>query len=130
MKKLLLLALLCAPIPWIGGFGQVNPSPREIAASVREYRKVHEAAIVGELTALLGLPNIAADEPDMRRNAALLKSMLEKRGFAVRFLEVAQRGPVIIGDLPAPSAGRSLVFYAHYDGQPVEAAGPVDSGLG
>jgi acetylornithine deacetylase/succinyl-diaminopimelate desuccinylase-like protein len=96
--------------------------PREIASSVREYRLAHETAIVGELTALLALPNIAADAADMHRNAAALKAMLERRGVGVRFLEVKDRGPIIIGSLPAPGATRTLVFYAHYDGQHVDAS--------
>ena len=106
------------------GLAALSPatSPRDIAASVREYRRAHEPAIVGELTTLLAMPNIAGDAADMGRNAALLKTMLERRGVAVQFLDVEHRGPIIVGSLPAPGATRTLVFYAHYDGQPVDAA--------
>jgi acetylornithine deacetylase/succinyl-diaminopimelate desuccinylase-like protein len=119
--QLLSAVLLCAAGAAAVGFQAAVP-PREIAALVREYRKANEPAIIGELTTLLAIPNIAADEANMRRNAALLRSMLERRGATVRFLEIPGRGPIILGDLPAPAAARTLVFYAHYDGQPVDPA--------
>src|SRR6187401_1718766 len=47
----------------------------------------HEKDIVGELRELLSLPNVATSDADMRANAALLVTMLEKRGVAARVLE-------------------------------------------
>jgi acetylornithine deacetylase/succinyl-diaminopimelate desuccinylase-like protein len=118
------LVVTCAVLASAAGIAALEPaaSPRAIADGVREYRRGHEAAIIGELTGLLSLPNVAADAAAMGRNAALLKSMLERRGISVRFLDVKDRGPIIIGNLPAPGATRTLVFYAHYDGQPVDPA--------
>ena len=118
------IVVTCAVLASAAGVVALEPaaSPRAIADSVRDYRRAHEAAIVSELTSLLALPNIAADAADMHRNAALLKAMLERRGVSVRFLDVKDRGPIIIGSLPAPGATRTLVFYAHYDGQPVDPA--------
>src|SRR5262249_31111191 len=37
-----------------------------------------------------------------------------------RLLEVAGAPPVVFGELPAPGATRTLIFYAHYDGQPLD----------
>jgi acetylornithine deacetylase/succinyl-diaminopimelate desuccinylase-like protein len=92
------------------------------AAKVREYRKANEHAIVGELVELLAIPNIATDLPNIQRNAEKLKSMLERRGFGVQFLPIAGRGPVIYAELKTPGAARTVMFYCHYDGQPVDPA--------
>ena len=38
-----------------------------------------------------------------------------------RFRKVAGTGaPVVVADLPAPDSKRTIAFYAHYDGQPVD----------
>jgi acetylornithine deacetylase/succinyl-diaminopimelate desuccinylase-like protein len=107
-------ALLTSPVD--------RPDAAAVAAQVREFRSAHEAAIVGELTGLLAIPNVASDTPNIRRNAALLEQMLARRGFRVALLPVAERGPVIVADLPAAGATRTVLFYAHYDGQPVDPA--------
>jgi acetylornithine deacetylase/succinyl-diaminopimelate desuccinylase-like protein len=96
------------------------PSPKELTAAVRSWRQAHEAEVLGELTALLAIPNLAADDADIRRNAALLVAMLERRGMTARLLESPGSPPAVLGELPAPGATRTVVFYAHYDGQPVD----------
>jgi len=108
-------------------WGQAR-TPASIAADTRAYRQAHEAAIVHELVDLLAIPNIASDEPNIRKNAALLQTMLERRGMRVRFFEIAKRGPIIFAELPAAGAARTIVFYAHYDGQPVDAQAWTGSG--
>lgn len=99
-----------------------GPAPSAVAAQVRAYRVAHEAAIVRELADLLAIPNIATDHANIRRNADALKAMLERRGVRVQFFPIAGRGPVVFGELPAPGATKTVVFYAHYDGQPVDEA--------
>jgi acetylornithine deacetylase/succinyl-diaminopimelate desuccinylase-like protein len=116
------------------GAAQAPPSPAAIAAAVREYRVAHEQPIIQELVDLLAMPNIASDEPNIRRNAERLRSMFERRGFGVRFAEIPTRGPIIFAELSAPGAARTVVFYAHYDGQPVDAkawtgTGPFEPAL-
>ena len=63
------------------GAAQGAPSPADIAKAVREYRVAHEQPIIQELVDLLAIPNIASDEPNIRRNADRLRVMLERRGF-------------------------------------------------
>ena len=89
--------------------------PRDIGAWVAS----HQGQIVRELVELLAIPNVAADRPNIRRNAAHLQAMFERRGFAVELLETAGN-PLVYAELKAPAATRTLLFYAHYDGQPVE----------
>jgi acetylornithine deacetylase/succinyl-diaminopimelate desuccinylase-like protein len=111
MRRCLLVALLAALSTAAG-----PPS------AARRYREAHERAIIDEFTALLSIPNVASDLGNMRRNAAHIRRMLEKRGIRSRLLEVEGGPPAIHGILRTPGARRTLLFYAHYDGQPVEPA--------
>ncbi|MEX0735284.1 MAG: M20/M25/M40 family metallo-hydrolase [Steroidobacteraceae bacterium] len=95
---------------------------RQALAAAAAHVAAHEEAIVGELRALLALPNVATSEADIRANAALLVKMLEKRGIAARVLETPGAPVAVFGELAAPGATRTLLFYAHFDGQPVEPA--------
>jgi acetylornithine deacetylase/succinyl-diaminopimelate desuccinylase-like protein len=90
-------------------------------AAARAYREHNEAAIVGEFAGLLSIPNLASDSIDIRRNADRLVQMLDARGFQnARLLAVPGAPPAVYGELPSPGAARTLVLYAHYDGQPLD----------
>jgi acetylornithine deacetylase/succinyl-diaminopimelate desuccinylase-like protein len=92
-----------------------------VRAATRAYREHNEAAIVGEFARLLAVPNLASDSANIRRNADLLIQMLQRRGFRdTRLLTVPGGPPAVYGELPAPNANRTLVLYAHYDGQPLD----------
>jgi acetylornithine deacetylase/succinyl-diaminopimelate desuccinylase-like protein len=95
---------------------------RATATQAREYAAANQHKIVRELTDLLAIPNFANDLPNITRNAEKLKAMLEARGVRVRFLPIEGRGPVVYGELPAPGATRTVIFYCHYDGQPTDPA--------
>jgi acetylornithine deacetylase/succinyl-diaminopimelate desuccinylase-like protein len=86
-----------------------------------------ERAAVGELVALLSLPNVATDQADIHRNAEYLRLAFERRGFQMEVVETSH-SPVVLGELRAPGSTRSLTFYAHYDGQPVIPSEWKDSG--
>ena len=88
-------------------------------ASVRAYRSAHEAEIIGDLVEALSIPNVASDSVNIRRNAAKLIEMMSRRGIHARLLE-GNGPPAIFGELKTPGATRTIGFYAHYDGQPVE----------
>src|ERR1700743_1133740 len=98
----------------------------EVVQKVREYRVQHEGAIVREMAEFLAIPNVASDEPNIQRNAARLVGMLKVRGVETEWLPIAGRGPVVFGKLMTPGARRTVIFYAHYDGQPVDAAAWTD----
>ncbi|WP_028968903.1 M20/M25/M40 family metallo-hydrolase [Sphingomonas sp. URHD0057] len=79
------------------------------------------AAQLKEFSELLAIPNVATSIPDIRRNADHIMAMMEKRGLKPRLLEgdSADVPPAIYGEWLVPGAKRTLVLYAHYDGQPV-----------
>ncbi len=110
--KAALLSLAFAAV----AYAQQNPA--SIAA--RQFRTAHEQAILAEFTALLAIPNLASDAPNIRRNAAAVTAILEKRGVQARLLEVPDAPPVVFGEIATAGATRTIVFYAHYDGQPLD----------
>lgn len=92
----------------------------QIVASVRSYRQAHEVEILKELLEFLAIPNVASDTPNIRRNADFIAGLFKVRGVDTRLLEVPGVPPVVYGEIKTPGATRTLIFYAHYDGQPVE----------
>jgi acetylornithine deacetylase/succinyl-diaminopimelate desuccinylase-like protein len=101
--------------------GAAEPNVRE---RVRAYRTAHEKDIVRELSDLLVLPNVADKVADIDRNGERLTGMLRRRGFEVRRLSAGEGTPAsLYGELRVPGATRTVMFYAHYDGQPVDQQG-------
>jgi acetylornithine deacetylase/succinyl-diaminopimelate desuccinylase-like protein len=87
---------------------------------VRVYVEAHQPEILREFVDLLAIPNVASDRNNIRRNAALLQKMMGLRGIPTRLLETTGAPPVVFGEIETPGASRTLIFYAHYDGQPVD----------
>jgi len=102
------------------------PVPAQVAQEVRDYRMDNEDRIIRELSEFLSIPNIANDTPNIQKNAAHLVEMLEARGIETHLLPISGRGPVVFGKLITPEAKRTVTFYAHYDGQPVDPAAWTD----
>ena len=50
------------------------------------------------------------------------RDLLRKRGFTAEILET-EGNPLVFAELQVPGAQRTLLFYAHYDGQPVDPKG-------
>lgn len=93
-----------------------------IRSDVDAWVSAHQRSVIGELTDLLAIPNIAADGPNIARNVEVLRAMLGRRGFRTEALATAGN-PLVYGELAVPGATRTLLFYAHYDGQPVDPKG-------
>jgi acetylornithine deacetylase/succinyl-diaminopimelate desuccinylase-like protein len=92
----------------------------DLKARVDGYRTLHEAAIVGQLDQLTRLKSVAADPAGIAATADRLQKLLSERGFEARQLSAgAGTPPLVFGVLKAAGAKRTVLFYAHYDGQPV-----------
>ena len=102
------------------------PSTKQVIEEVRSYRMANEDRIMRELREFLSIPNVASDTANMEKNADRLKGMLEARGIETHLLSVAGRGPIVFGKLETENAKRTVIFYAHYDGQPVDPAAWTD----
>ena len=97
-----------------------NVSGTAARAAARTYREAREATILKDFAALLAMPNVAQNLADVRRNAEYLEGQLRSRGITPQLLEVENAPPAVYGELKSPGAVRTVVFYAHYDGQPVD----------
>ena len=97
-------------------------SSDELLQKVRAYRTAHAPEILREFVQLLAIPNVASDRPNIRHNADEIAHMLEQRGFKPQLLQLLSEPevpPLVYAQWRVPGAKRTLVLYAHYDGQPV-----------
>jgi acetylornithine deacetylase/succinyl-diaminopimelate desuccinylase-like protein len=80
------------------------------------------AGAVEELSAYVAQPSVAATGEGIERCAGLVQALLRRRGFDA---DVRSTGghPVVTGRGGNAQSGRRLLFYNHYDVQPVD---PVD----
>jgi acetylornithine deacetylase/succinyl-diaminopimelate desuccinylase-like protein len=91
--------------------------------AARAYTTPRQAELSQQFQQFLSIPNIAADPAALRRNADYLITQLQQRGAEAKLLTApglpATVPPVVFGEIKTPGAKRTIVFYAHYDGQPV-----------
>src|SRR5689334_10341613 len=89
---------------------------------VRSYREKNEAQIYNDFTAFLKIPNVATDTLNIGKNADFLLQLMKSKGIEnVQLLKADDKNvpPVVYGELKVPGATKTVIFYAHYDGQPV-----------
>jgi acetylornithine deacetylase/succinyl-diaminopimelate desuccinylase-like protein len=118
MVNILLFALLCVSTAL---FAQ-SQEPASTLRTVRAFRQANEHAILREFRDFLAMPNIAFDSASTAQNAAFLVRMMKNRGIEnVQLLASTKSGsvPSVYGEVRVPKATKTVVFYAHYDGQPV-----------
>ena len=113
MKTILCLLLMGLQL---SAFAETAPAVRQ----TQGWRTRHEQEILAEFAELLAIPNLASDSQNIQRNADAIRAMCEKRGMATRLLTLPGAPPIIVADLATPNAKRTIAFYAHYDGQPVD----------
>lgn len=112
-RALLCLALVATALP-----------ARTPAPDVRSWRQAHERQVLDDFAKLVAMPNVATTLADVDRNAAYLSQQLESRGFTTRLLRASEDTPATVyGERSTPGAKRTVLFYAHYDGQPVGQKG-------
>ena len=93
--------------------------------TIRNYRIKNASNKINEFSEFLSIPNVAADNSGQQKNAAFIMAMMNKRGIEkVQLLNATTAGvpPVVYGEVMVPGAKQTLIFYAHYDGQPVNPA--------
>jgi acetylornithine deacetylase/succinyl-diaminopimelate desuccinylase-like protein len=119
MNKYFLFSLLFFLI------GQQASAQSSQTLAIRKYADKNAGEIVKEFTGLLALPNVAADPAGQQKTAAFIMEMMNKRGIQkVQLLNASTPGapPAVYGEVIVPGAKQTLIFYAHYDGQPVNPA--------
>ncbi len=105
--------------------GQLVSAQSPGVFTIRKYGNQNAGNIINEFSAFLSLPNVAADPAGLQKNAAFIMAMMNKRGIQkVQLLNASTAGvpPVVYGEVIVPGAKQTFIFYAHYDGQPVNPA--------
>lgn len=100
----------------------LTPPVQAQSPRVRQWRAANEHTLLGEYVEFLAIPNVARDSVNIRRNAEHLAGMMRRRGLEPRLLEAEGAPPAVYGEWKVPGATRTLVLYAHYDGQPTDSA--------
>ncbi len=90
--------------------------------AVREYRRANEQKLLQEFVELLSIPNVASDTENVYKNANYLAGLMKSRGLNPRLLTAQDKTvpPVVYGEWSVPGAKQTIIFYAHYDGQPTD----------
>ncbi len=97
----------------------IAAAPGDVTTRVRAWRADHEMQILHSLFDFLAIPNVASNKADIERNAVALTRMFEQERFAPE--TVATGGsPLVLAERRVPNVRRTLTFYFHYDGQPVD----------
>ncbi len=109
---IVMLVFFVGSSSWLSHGGELRPD-------IESYVAKHKPEIFAELVGLLSVPNIASDRANIRRNAEHLRQMVWRRGFTSELLET-RGNPLVYGEMKNPGAARTLLFYIHYDGQPVD----------
>jgi acetylornithine deacetylase/succinyl-diaminopimelate desuccinylase-like protein len=97
----------------------------QVAAPVaaKAYVDGRKAELLKAYEAFLSISDVAADPAGLRKNSDFLVEQLKARGVKARLLTApglaATVPPVVYGEIKTPGATRTIVLYAHYDGQPV-----------
>ena len=88
---------------------------------IASFCKANEREILKEYFDFLSLPNFALNKEDINKNALFIQQMLSKRGVKSQLLDSKTEGTpaAVYGEVIVPNAKQTIVFYAHYDGQPV-----------
>ncbi len=89
------------------------------ASDTEGYRKAHEMDILSDFRQFLSIPNVAVNKADMQANAKWIEDYISTRGFISEAV-TASGAPYVIAERKQPGATKTLLIYAHFDGQPVE----------
>ena len=92
---------------------------------IRKWTGDNQHKILNEFLSFLSIPNAANDSINIRKNAAFIMEMMKQRKIDnVQLLTGKSAGvpPVVYGEVKVAGAKETIIFYAHYDGQPVNPA--------
>lgn len=115
-----LRVVLLTAIMFVTSFAQGQA--QTVQQQVRDFRITNEHRLLREYLNLLSVPNIASDNANIRKNAHMIMDMMKQRGLNPRLLEAQTPNvpPAVFAEWKTPGATRTVILYAHYDGQPTD----------
>lgn len=100
---------------------KVKASKKTALENIRTHTANRQVELMQEYLEFLRIPNYALDSVNIRKNADFIAGMMKARGIQPKLLDSGTPGtpPAVFGEINVPGARETVVFYAHYDGQPV-----------
>lgn len=97
-------------------YGRVFAQPQ---TDLNKLSKNQLPAALSELRTFLAIPNDAVNASDMQKNIEWLTDAFQKRKFETKVLST--KGiPLFFAERNFKNAERTILFYMHFDGQPVD----------
>lgn len=91
----------------------------DVIRRIDDYIDQHVDGWMEELARLCAIPSVSARHEGIDECAALVKQLLDARGFSTEISSTAGH-PVVFGETRGADEGHTLLFYNHYDVQPPE----------
>ena len=95
------------------------PQSQTPAHAAQAFTNAHREDLIRQFSGFLSIPNVAATPDGLRRNAAFLLDQLRQRNIDAQLLTIPDAPSIVYAHIDTPGAQHTIVFYAHYDGQPV-----------
>lgn len=115
--KAKLVSLLLGLVLGHSSIAQANTA---IQQASEDWIKEHGYQILNDFRDLLSMPNVASSQQDMITNANWIEDYIGQRGFSSEQV-IVDGAPWIIAEKKVRGATKTILLYAHYDGQPVQA---------
>lgn len=106
-------------VPFVGLALSGLAFSQSLRGAVEDYVEASQRRVVSELWDALGIPAVASDTENIRRKAEYFRERFAERGFVAELIATSGN-PLVYAERVNPEASRTLLFYAHYDGQPVD----------
>ncbi len=96
-------------------------SAQTVQDKVKQFVQSNEISMISEYMRFVAIPDVSSDSVNIPLNAAFIQKMMQQRGIKSELLHGTTRGvnPAVYGEIKVSGAKRTIAFYAHYDGQPV-----------
>ncbi len=105
-------------------FCVISIQAQTINPKIQEFINSKQTVLLNQFIEFLRIPNVLGDSINMERNASFIQLMLKQQSVESKLLRSNKPGsaPVVYGEVMTPGASTTIIFYAHYDGQPVNPA--------
>jgi acetylornithine deacetylase/succinyl-diaminopimelate desuccinylase-like protein len=90
-------------------------------SQIRKYVTSNRSSLLAEYVQFVSIPNVTTDTANIQENTIFIQKMLRQHGITAELLTgtTPKMNPVVFGEVKVPGAKKTIAFYAHYDGQPV-----------
>lgn len=94
------------------------PSLAQSENYARAFREQNALMILNDFRDFLTLPNTGMRPGQLQRNAEWIVNYITPRGFTAKIVS-AEGAPYVLAERMVPGAQKTILIYAHFDGQPV-----------